>query len=171
MKDPKEFLDKISKLEPSKQIVDTLIALVREAFREIQLLKDEIAILKNQKPRPKIEPSKLEKDEPKGDSNGNRSSWSKGSKNQKLIIDREIKIEISDDQKTAGLVFKGYRDFIVQELIITKEVTKYRLAQWENPDGTYISAKLPEAINNNHFGPGIRRYIIDEHNANRVPQN
>lgn len=68
-------------------------------------------------------------------------------------------------------MFKGYKEFIVQELLIKKEVTRYLLEQWQNPDGTYTSASLPENIGNSHFGPGLRQYIIDEYHANRVTQN
>lgn len=53
MKNPEEYLNQISKLEPSRQIVDMLVKLIQGAFREnqllkaeVQLLKDEIAILK-----------------------------------------------------------------------------------------------------------------------------
>ena len=113
MKDPREYLNEVSKLEPSRQIVDVLAALLREAYQEIhqlkgelqrtreefqcfkdaskkevQLLRDEIAVLKKINSKPKIEPSKLEKDSTPAD----KSNWAKDSKNDKLIISEEIKI-------------------------------------------------------------------------------
>lgn len=171
MKDPGELLSKLSVLEPSKETIDTLIALVREAFQKIQLLEDEIAILKNQKPRPKIEPSKLEKTDKTNNAEGIKKNWTKGSKNQKLVIDKEEKIEVPANQIPHGSTFKGYKEFVVQELVIIKQATRYLLAQWEKPDGTYIAAKPPEATGGGHFGPGLQQYILHQHHANRVPQN
>jgi hypothetical protein len=45
------------------------------------------------------------------------------------------------------------------------------MAEWRKPGGGYVSAKLPENISGNHFGPSLRLYIVHQHNANRVPQN
>jgi len=42
-------------------LVAELLELIQLQIAEIQLLKDEIARLKNQKPRPKIKPSTLER--------------------------------------------------------------------------------------------------------------
>jgi len=42
-------------------LVAELLELIHLQMAEIQLLKDEIARLKNQKPRPKIRPSTLER--------------------------------------------------------------------------------------------------------------
>lgn len=185
MKDPKEYLSQISKLEPSKQVIDTLVALLREAYQEIQqlkdelwhfkeaskkevqLLKDEIAVLKKINQKPKIEPSKLEKDSKPAD----RSNWSKNSKNDKLVIDEEIKIEVPTDKVPLGATFKGYKKFIVQELIITTKVVEYSLAQWQKLDGGYVMAEMPKENGNNHFGPGLRAYVVNQYVAGRVPQN
>jgi len=190
MKDSSERLKIIFQNLPNDPLVIELIILVREFIEEnqqlrlenqqlhlenqqlkyeVQNLKDEIAILKNQPPRPKIEPSKLEKAK---ESTGNRKeNWSKGSKNQKLIIDREEKIEIPPDQIPRGAIFKGYKSHTVQELIIRTETTRYLLAQWQLPDKTYIFAKLPAELEGQHFGPKLRTYILHQHHANRVTQN
>ena len=71
------------------------------ALREqVQLLKDEIAILKGQKPRPKIPPNRLDKNTPdpsgKGnDGKGKRPGSDKRSKTGNLEIDetRHINLE------------------------------------------------------------------------------
>ena len=46
--------------------VDELVNLVSAQKEEIQVLRDEIAVLKGQKPRPKISPSSLEGPKKKG---------------------------------------------------------------------------------------------------------
>lgn len=188
MKNYGEYLQNILKLEPNQQIAK-LIELVMEVLEEnkalrienqqlknevqllkteVRQLKDEIAVLKNQPPRPKIEPSNLEKPRKFGN---RKANWGKGSKNQKLSVDEEVKIEMVPEDIPQGAVFKGYKKFIVQDLIIKKNVIRYLMAEWRKSDGGYIFAKLPENISASHFGPGIQRYIVHQHNANRVPQN
>lgn len=135
---------------------------------ENQQLRDELSHFKGLPPKPKIEPSKLEKPDQKG--GGKEKNWSKGSKNAKLVIDEVVTIEVPADQKPAGAVFKGYRTYIVQDVIIKKHVTEYRLEQWLKPDGHYVAAKVPASVSG-HFGPGLRQYIVDQHQAGRVPQN
>jgi hypothetical protein len=188
MKDYGEQLQNILKLRTDQQlarIIELVVELIEEnkhlrlenqqlknevssLKNEVRQLKDEIAILKNQPPRPKIGPSKLET-QPKG--GDRKANWSKGSKNYKLVIDEVIKINLPSDEIPVGAKFKGYKQFIVQDLIITKKVTKYLLAEWRKPDGGYIFATLPKAVEGSHFGVGLRQYVVHQHNANRVPQN
>lgn len=199
MKDYGECLTKISKNipnDPAVAIIE-LVNLVRELIEEnqqlrlenqqlrlenqqlktevlqlkteIRQLKDEIAVLKNQPPRPKIAPSKLEK---KVDEAGaKKDNWKKSSKNQILAIDRTEAIELSPDKIPNGAKFKGYKECIVQELVIKTETIRYRLAQWQKPDGGYVFAKLPIGLEGHQFGTELRKYIIHQYNFNRVPQN
>ena len=188
MKDHGEQLKNILKLEPSLQlakVIELVMELIEEnkhlreenkqlreenkqLKNEVRQLKDEIAILKNQPPRPKIGPSKLEAQPKVGD---RKANWSKGSKSHKLVIDEIVKINLPLDEIPTGAEFKGYKPFIVQDLIITKKVTKYLLAEWRKPDGGYIFAKLPKSVEGGHFGVGLRQYVVHQYNANRVPQN
>jgi regulator of replication initiation timing len=127
MKNHGEQLKNILKLEPSQQlakIIELVLVVIEEnkhlrlenqqlknevssLKNEVRQLKDEIAILKNQPPRPKIGPSKLEA-QPKI---GNRkANWSKGSKNNKLVIDEVVKINLSskelNSRATSRLLFR-----------------------------------------------------------------
>lgn len=184
MKNYGESLQNILKLEPNQQI-SKLIELVQDLIEEnqrlrlenqqlrveVHQLKDEIAHLKNLPPRPKIEPSKLEKETNTNGPKNRKENWSKGSKNQKLVIDEEIKVVVAPEEIPAGAKFKGYKEIIVQDLVIRKNVIKYRLEQWQMVDGSYVFAKLPSAADLGHFGPGVWQYIVHQYNANRVPQN
>lgn len=44
------------------------------------------------------------------------------------------------------------------------------MAQWQTPEGNYVSAKLPQEIKGWHFAPGLRQYIFHQHHFNRVTQ-
>jgi hypothetical protein len=171
MKDLKELLKKLSQEEPSKQVVNTLIALVHELRDEIKRLHDELAKLKKLPPKPTIKPSNLEKKQCSEEKKDRKENWSKESKNSKLVVDEEIKINVDAKEKSTGAVFKGYKEYIVQNIVIAKKVTKYCLEQWQNPDGTYVTANLPKEVSGSHFGPGLRQYILHQSTANRVTQN
>jgi hypothetical protein len=58
-------LPKIPK-EQITPLVAELLEIIQLQMEEIQLLRDEIARLKNQKPKPKIKPSRLEKSSNRG---------------------------------------------------------------------------------------------------------
>ena len=96
-----------------------------------------------------------------------RSRWNKGNKNPKIDEVQKIPCE----NVPAGSKFKGYRSFIAQDLITQVKTTQYQLEQWLTPDGKYIAATLPAELEGHHFGPGVRRHILYQHHANRVPQN
>ena len=84
---------------------------------EIRQLKDEIAKIKNLPPRPKITSSNLEKKTK--EFSPQQRNWKKSSKNGKLVIDHIEKIELSPEQIPKTAEFKGYKSYVVQELVIT----------------------------------------------------
>ena len=117
----------------------------------IQQLKDEIARLKNDNQKPKIKPSKLENrgGNPKRH-NEKRPGSVKKRKTAKLAVH---KIEIIEpDNIPEGSVFKSYKDFFVQDIVIESCNTKYRLKVYETLTGELISGKLPQHLNEKHFG-------------------
>src|SRR5438128_7587120 len=116
-----------SRPEERTPLVEALRAISRELLdRNQQLeetvlqLRDEIAVLKGQKPRPKIKPSSLESATPPSQQEGSkkekpdkRSGSEKRSKNAELTIHRRVPLHIDD--LPPGAVFKAYEDYIVQE--------------------------------------------------------
>src|SRR5712692_6128995 len=84
-------------------------------------LKDTIAILKGRKGRPKLKPSQLEKGKSgsaqEGGRTGSEQKRAGSAKRQKTV---HLKIDQTEIIRPAhvplGSVFKGYEDYVVQEL-------------------------------------------------------
>jgi Transposase IS66 family len=81
-----------------------------------------------------------------------------------------VTLSVNENVLPKGAVFKGYRDYWVQDLIIKRKVTQYRRAFYVMPDGSTVVAELPKDIDNQHFGTDLRRFIIAQYHINNVPQ-
>ena len=104
-------------------LVESLLAIIRvqqdriqQLEATVQELRDEIAILKGQKPRPGIKPSRLEADQPKQTPPGGskRPGSAKRPKTDELHIDHEVLLH--PEGLPVGATFKGYEPYVVQEL-------------------------------------------------------
>lgn len=91
-------------------------------------LKDEIAILKGEKPRPQIKPSTLNKATPEGAGQPRRERGGEQGKQPKELEIHETQI-LEPEQIPAGSVFTGYEDYLVPGLRSTLHTTKYRRAR------------------------------------------
>ncbi len=146
------------------------------ALREsVQLLKDEIAVLKRQKPRPKFPPSKLEKDKPDSsssnngkDNDGKRPGSAKKNKTVALQVDETRRIQPDNIPPSAR--FKGWSDYVVQELTITKKVILFQLACFVDADGKTIQAQLPSEYRTGHFGPELIAFCLYQYYQCHVTQ-
>ena len=67
----------------------------------------------------------------------------------------------------AGSQFKAYTSYIVQDLVIRTHVVEYRCERWVTPDGTGLTAPLPEGIQG-HFGSDLRRFILAQYYQGQV---
>ena len=146
------------------------IALLEETVAQ---LKDEIAILKGEKPRPKIKPSTLNKEKPEdeGPSRGQKRQ-DRGAgpgKQPKELEVHETQI-LYPEQIPAGSVFKGYEDYLVQGLRIRLHNTRYRRARYQTPQGETLVGELPAAVRGSHFDPELRSYILLQYYQQHVPQ-
>jgi hypothetical protein len=136
----------------------------------VQQLRDEIAILKGQKPRPPIAPSALEKPPavpPPPEQK--RPGSDKRSKNAQLLIHHTQWLDVPD--APPGSVHKSYESFVVQDLHIEARATRYWRQRVQTPDGGTILAPLPpEVLPGRHFGRGLVAYVLHQHHHNGVTQ-
>lgn len=152
---------------------------VSEQFKEfkeiIQGLRDEIAILKGEKPKPKIKPSNLDKKTEKEIANHEskppekRPGSTKRAKTADLEISKTTVIKLLGPLPQ-GAIFKGHRKFTVQDLEIKTNHTLYKLEIWQMPDGSSLTAKLPNEISGEHFGSKLRSFIIYQYYQCHVTQ-
>jgi hypothetical protein len=151
-------------------LVLLLLDIIHQQHEQIAHLQDEIAILKGLKPRPKIQPSILETPpDPPPTTSEKRPGSDKRSKNAELTIHREVLVPLAEPPP--GAVFKGYEDYVVQELILHAEATRYRRERWQLPDGSSRLAPLPgDVIPGDHFGPVLQSFVLDQHHGQRVAQ-
>lgn len=146
------------------------------AFEDrVARLNDEVAVLKGEKKRPIFKPSRMNEEAGQVDSSAakcptiKRPGSDKKSKTANLRIDRE-RVIVPIEPIPPGSRFKGYRDFIVQDILITPLNTRYRLAHWQTPDGRHLTGQLPKALHGGHFGPELVSYILYQHHQCLVTQ-
>ena len=157
--------------EQKSELVVLLLEVTRQQGEIIQELRDEIARLKGHNPKPKIGPSRLEqppKDERKGSDDKRRPGSEKRQKSAELVIDEEIKVPAKNVPE--GSSFKGYKDFIVQGLVLKAHNIRYRLECWQTLDGSYVSAEPPAELGGKHFTPDLIRFVLYQHHQCHVTQ-
>ncbi|HET6522294.1 MAG TPA: hypothetical protein VFG47_21095 [Geminicoccaceae bacterium] len=129
-------------------------------------LKDEIARLKGLQGRPKLRPSGMEpataaavrgrRDRTRRRGRGARATERVSAEERVLTV-----------TPPPGARFKGYKDFLVQELRLTPVVIRYRRERWRTAAGRTLVAPPPAGITG-HFGPELRRFVLIQHHRGRV---
>jgi Transposase IS66 family len=156
-----------------RQLLD-IIALQQERIQQlearIQHLEGEIARLKGLKTRPRIAPSSLEAPpRPPRDPKAKRPGSAKRPKTAQLTITEEAVVRLPDVPE--GAVFKGYEDFVVQDLILEPRVIRYRRERWLTPDGRSLVAPLPADVRpGSHYGPDLICFILHQYHHQHVTQ-
>jgi hypothetical protein len=152
--------------------LDELKALLVQALEENARLKaenaelrEEIARLKGLKGRPQFKPSGMEKAAEAGLAKGGGKKGRRGAKRAKLSID-ETRI-LKPDSLPEGARFKGYEDFLAQDLVIKPWTVRYRRERWLLPSGETVVAALPKEATG-HFGPALKRFILSQYHQGQV---
>ena len=135
-----------------------------DALRQVIAgLKAEVATLKGVRGRPELKPSGMdERTEPAPAESRGRGA--KASKAGRLPIDEERVIAA---EVPAGSRFKGYEDFLVQDLVLRPHVVRLRRERWLTPDGRTVTAPMPAGIVG-HFGPALRRFVLAQYHQGQV---
>jgi hypothetical protein len=166
--------------EERTPLVDMLVALLQQALDRIaqleeinQQLRDEIAILKGQKPRPDIKPSVLETKKPKTEEakGGKRPGSEKRPKTAELQIHREVSLFLQDLPE--GATFRCFEAYVVQELIIKNENTRYQRARYDLPEGGSVLAPFPAGVlpvDGGHFGANLITQILNQYHQAHVTE-
>lgn len=166
--------------EERTPLVEALLSIIRQLVDEVQQLKqtnqelrDEIARLKGLKPRPEIRPSQLESPRANQGSSpgGKRPGSAKRPKTEELHIDREVPVHLDDPP--AGATLLGYEPYVVQELIIKTETTKYQRARYALSEGGSVLTPFPPGvlpIEGGHFGANLIAYILDQYHQAHVTE-
>jgi hypothetical protein len=156
-----------------RQLLD-IIALQQERIQQLEervhQLEDEIARLKGLKARPRIAPSSLEPPpRPPRDPAAKRPGSAKRSKTAHLTITEETVVRLPHVPE--GAIFKGYEDFVVQDLVLRPRVIRYRREHWQTPEGHSLVAPLPdEVVPGSHFGPDLICFILHQYHHQHVTQ-
>jgi hypothetical protein len=149
-------------------LVRQLLDIIRTQQDRIEQLEDQILRLKGLKTRPTIAPSPLETPARLPLAPGQKRPGSaKRSKTAQLVVTQEVQVPLVD--RPHGSIFKGYEDFVVQDLEIRPQVICYRRERWRSPDGQNLVAQLPEGVRpDSHFGPTLISFILHQYHYQHV---
>ena len=157
-------------------IVDQLIdicsyqqEIILSLQEQIQILRDEIARLKDQKPKPKIKPSSLENRPDKKKTGKKNSGKRPGSAKKRKNLPIHETVDVKPDNLPSGSRFKGYDCFTVQDIIICAYNICYRLERWKTPSGDYVVGRLPKQVKG-HFGSTLISFVLYQYYHAHVTQ-
>ena len=156
--------------EQKTPLVMELLHIVRQMAEQIEQLREEVARLKEHKGKPKIPPSRLEKDpkeKQKKKDRKKRPGSKKRSKTKQLTIHETI--SVPPKEIPPGSTRAGYDDWIVQGLKIELHNVCYRLECWITPEGKLIKGELPDSVEG-HFDATLRSFILQQYNHGHVTQ-
>ena len=156
-------IDDLSR-EDLKQLVETLLSEIAALKQTVQALKDEVAHLKGEKGKPDIKPSGMDKG-----TGPKTAAKSKKKRRRGPVNFRGVTAEVKVLEMTAppGSHLKGYQDYVVRDLEIRPRVIRYRRQRWVTPDGSLVTAPLPEGVTG-HFGPELCRYVLTQYYQGQV---
>ena len=162
--------------EERTPLVVFLLEIIRLQQEQIQALRDEIAILKGEKPRPKIKPSKLDSgtgtpDNDRDNDKGKRPGSVKRSKLGEIEIHETVVLKA--ESVPPGSTFKGYEDYTVQGIVLKAHNVLYRRERWQTLGGESVIAPLPQkvqALNGGHFEHSLNAFVLYQYHHAQVTQ-
>ena len=158
-------------------LVQVLLRTIQELRERIEALEEEIKRLKELKGKPKVKPSRMDAETDVEQDEGVESQEArrpgpKRSKTGQLRIHAEhiiAPLGLPPDARENGWRFKGYDDYVEQDLKIEVHTTRYRLETWIGPQGQTLKGQLPVWVKG-HYGAHLRSYVLYQHHHQRVTQ-
>ena len=147
-----------------KALVITLLERVAALERTVTAQRDEIARLKGVSSRPVLKPSGMERATQPKSLSGKAKRGRGGKKTARRVIHENRMVKAA---APAGSRFRGYEDFVVQDLVLRLHVVRYRRERWLTPDEQTITAPLPAEVRG-HFGAELRRFVLVQHHQGQV---
>ena len=144
-------------------LVEQLIAENRALREEVQRLRDENARLKGEQAKPTFKPkgpaaggtdysSERERRQPK--------AWQKGTKLDRITIDRTERLTVDPATLPADAEFKGYETVTVQDLVLRTDNVVFEKEVWYSRSlRRSFRAALPAGYDG-AFGPGIKALAL-----------
>src|SRR3954466_5089481 len=157
---PPGDLDALSPTE-LKALVLELLGKVASLEQTVAAQRAEIARLKGLKGRPALKPSGMEEaSEPKPPS---------PPKGRRGPVTPRVAVEdrILGATGPPGSRFKGYADFLVQDLVLRARCIRSRRERWLTPAGQLVVAPLPGGVDG-HFGAELRRYVLAQYHQGQT---
>lgn len=165
------------KLEQSNQKNDELEAENTELKNRLRELigEQKLPEFKEKKDKDKDKDKSKSKDpnpeykEPKkkGNSRGKR-----GSKKEKIKIDKKVTLEIDKSNLPKDAKFKGYRKIIIQEIEFKTNNHEFLIPRYYSPSlKKYFEAEVPKGFKGHEFGPELRAFVLMLHHQGRVTEN
>ena len=156
-------------------LLELLCGIIEAQAAEIQALIDEINKLKGEKGKPDIKDNKRGSDKkPSEDKmeSGAKKEWQKRSKLDKIKIDREQVVKLDKAGLPDDLVFKGYEEKVIQNILIQTDNVLYRLEKYySRSEGKTYTAKLDGGLEGTEFGVETKALISTLYYENRVTEN
>jgi FtsZ-binding cell division protein ZapB len=161
---PQEIQD----LDGARQAITALLNLVEELREENQALRAEVQDLRDEVNRLKGEQGKPNVKENKGKDSDHSSEkerytpkqWRKGSKVNRIQIDRNEMLEVDKSILPADAEFKGFEETVVQDIRLATDNVCFAKEKYYSPSqGRTYLAPLPAGYAG-EFGPGVRSWVL-----------
>lgn len=165
-------LNKVQNLEQARECIVRLFNLVEEVIAENralraenQQLRDEINRLKGEQGKPPIKPNRKPEQAIPADHSSERErhrpkAWKKGSKVERIQINREEVVRVDPVLLPLDAEFKGYEPVVVQDVRIQTDNVRFLKEKYYSAkeQRTYL-AEMPAGYKGG-FGPGIRSLVL-----------
>jgi hypothetical protein len=146
-------------------LVEKLMADLRESWATNQRLRDELNRLKGEQGKPDIKPNRPASSGTSGQHSSERErrepkDWQKSSKLDQIPIDREEVLKLDRASLPPDSQFKGYEPVVVQDLRIATDNIRFLKEKYYSAlaGETYL-APLPRGYEG-EFGPGVKSLSI-----------